>query len=329
MVKILKGRSQVAYKKTNADIDKRYLVISPCRDEAQYLQTTIDSMGLQTLLPACWVIVDDGSTDDTPNILAKAAEKYPFIKVVRREDRGKRAVGPGVIEAFNAGLESVTLDDYDFVCKLDCDLGIPTKYFQTLVEYMEEDPLLGNVSGKTYIETDDGRWVSERMGDENAIGPSKFYRVECFKDIGGFVSQVCWDGIDGHLCRMKGWIASSIDTEELRLKHYRPQGSSQESVWTGRMRWGTGKYFMGSSLTYVTAVSIYRMMERPFIIGGIGIFVGYCSAMLKRMPRYNNEDYFRYFRKYELRSLLSGKNTTLDKYNRDIRDRSVNNSSSS
>ncbi|MGV6814798.1 MAG: glycosyltransferase, partial [Phycisphaerales bacterium] len=290
--------------------NRRYLLITPCRNEEDFLQITIDSIAAQTVLPACWVIVDDGSTDRTPEILAKACEQYPFIKVVQRADRGERAVGPGVIQAFNDGLASVDLDDFDYLCKLDADLGIPEGYFENMMERMESDPLLGNISGKTYINPLGSKWVSERMGDENAIGPAKFYRKACFLDIGGFVPQASWDGIDGHSCRMKGWIASSVDEPEIQLKHYRPQGSSQRSIWTGRKRWGKGKYFMGSSLAYVIAVSIYRSKEYPIVVGGLGILMGYLGAVLARAPRYDDQDYLRFFRRYEFESLIHGKRRT-------------------
>lgn len=298
---------------------RRYAVITPCRNEAEYLQQTIDSMAAQSVLPAVWIIVDDGSTDETPAILERARNEHPFIRVVHRKDRGERAVGPGVIEAFYDGLATMNLDDYDYICKLDGDLLLPLRYFENLMERMEADSLLGNLSGKTYIRTKNNKLVSERMGDENAIGAMKFYRVACFKDIGGFVRQVCWDGIDGHMCRLKGWIASSIDEEELRVIHLRPQGSSQKSVWTGRMRWGRGKYFMGSSLAYIIAVSMYRAFERPFVLGGIGILIGYLSAFVRRQPRFEDREYRRFFRRYELKSLLIGKHRTLTVYDRRIR----------
>ena len=101
---------------------RRYLVITPCRDEGPYIGRTIESMAAQTVRPVTWVIVDDGSTDQTPQILAEAAARYDFIKVVRRENRGERKVGPGVIEAFYSGFGSVNTADYEFVCKMDADL---------------------------------------------------------------------------------------------------------------------------------------------------------------------------------------------------------------
>jgi cellulose synthase/poly-beta-1,6-N-acetylglucosamine synthase-like glycosyltransferase len=274
----------------------------------------------QTALPTLWLIVDDGSADETPQIVEDAAQKHPWIRLHRRVDRGERAVGGGVVQAFNEGLTQVNLDDYQYVCKLDADLGLPENYFESLIREMEADSLLGNFSGKTYIQTASGAWVSERMGDENAIGASKFYRVECFREIGGFVPEACWDGIDGHMCRMMGWKAMSLDRPELRLRHYRPQGSSQQSVWVGRKRWGRGKYFMGSSLTYVAVVSLYRMLERPFIIGGLGIMTGYLQARWSRHERFGNEAYLQHLRRCEMMSLLLGKHRTMRRYHQRIED---------
>lgn len=299
-------------------MSRKYLLITPCRDEAEFLQTTIDCVGRQTVPPARWVIVDDGSTDDTPRILEKAAAKYPFIQVIRREDRGQRSVGPGVIEAFYEGLEAVDLDDYDYVCKFDGDLALPDAYFQKVMERFERDPWLGTLSGKLYLRYGD-KLVHERCGDENSVGPAKFYRVQCFREIGGFVRQVSWDGIDGHKCRMTGWVAESVDSEELRIIHLRRMGSSQKSFWTGRLRWGRGKYFMGSTLYYVMAVSLYRMLERPFVLSGAGILWGYLKAMFSGDERHDDEGYLRFFRKYELKSLLLGKRRTTNRYHDRIR----------
>lgn len=225
-------------------MSRRYLLISPCRDEADYLQVTIDSVAAQTVLPTKWIIVDDGSSDDTPKILERAAKQYPYIQAVRRDDRGRRAVGPGVIDAFYHGLSHAHLGDYDYVCKFDADLKLGRRYFERSIEHFEADPWLGTISGKLELHFGE-KVVLERIGDEDSVGAVKFYRVACFEDIGGFVRGVCWDGIDGHMCRLKGWIARSVDEPELRINHLRQMGSSQTSIWHGRMRWGRGKYFNG------------------------------------------------------------------------------------
>ena len=109
-----------------------YLLISPCRDEAAYMRETLDSVVAQSLRPAKWVIVDDGSTDDTPRILAEYARRHDWIEIVTRSDRGRRSVGPGVIEAFYAGYRTIDPDDYDYLCKLDLDLRLPPRYFEIL-----------------------------------------------------------------------------------------------------------------------------------------------------------------------------------------------------
>ncbi|MEM7229765.1 MAG: glycosyltransferase family 2 protein [Planctomycetota bacterium] len=299
-------------------MSRRYALITPCRDEAAYLRTTIETVAAQTVLPARWIIVDDGSTDDTPEILRDAAERYSFITVITRQDRGGRSVGPGVIEAFYEGLDHLNLDDVDYVCKLDGDLEIPARYFERLMERFEADPWLGTCSGKLFLRYDD-QLVEERCGDENSVGPSKFYAVDCFREIGGFVRQVSWDGIDGHMCRLHGWIARSVDEPDLRLIHLRRMGSSQRSFWEGRKRWGRGKYFMGSRLYYVLAVSAYRMFERPWIVSGVGILKGYIEAMFRKEQRFDDPTYLRYFRAYERRSLFQGRRRNMVETHRQIR----------
>ena len=113
---------------------RRYVVISPCRNEADYLRTTLDSMVAQSEPPTLWVIVDDGSTDATPQILAEYAARHDWIQIVGKPDRGHRAVGPGVIEAFYYGFDTVTLATFDYLCKLDLDLDLPPRYFEILIQ---------------------------------------------------------------------------------------------------------------------------------------------------------------------------------------------------
>lgn len=293
-----------------------YVVISPCRDEAEYMRQTLDSMVAQSVRPAKWVIVDDGSTDKTPQILEEYASQHDWIEIVTRSNRGKRAVGPGVIDAFYAGLNTLNIDDFAYLCKLDLDLEIPPGYFERVMDQMEATPRLANFSGKPYLREKDGSLTSERLGDENAVGQIKLYRTSAFKEIGGFVRQVSWDGIDGHMCRMKSWIARSEDSPELRFVHLRQMGSSQHSIWVGRLRWGFGKYFMGSTLYYVAAVALYRMFEKPYIVGGWGILWGYLKAMLSGAPRFENKEFRRFLRRFELQSLLFGKRRTVDRYHR-------------
>jgi poly-beta-1,6-N-acetyl-D-glucosamine synthase len=286
----------------------RYLLISPCRDEAQYLRRTLDSVAAQSVQPALWVVVDDGSTDGTSAILEEYARRLPYLRVVRRTDRGRRKVGPGVIEAFDAGLETVRLEDFDYLCKLDMDLDLPVLYFELLMQRMESDPRVGTTSGKPwFVHPHSGLLESEICGDEMSVGMTKFYRVACFKEIGGFVRQVMWDGIDCHRARMLGWIAESVDLEPLRFVHLRPQGASQKSIWTGRLRAGFGQYFMGTSPLYYLAVALYRLPTHPALIGSVAMLWGYLRSSLKGLPRYDDLEFRRFLRSYQHACLRKGK----------------------
>ena len=285
----------------------RYVLISPCRNEAKFMRQTLDTVIAQSIRPAKWVIVDDGSSDETPQILKEYAAKHDWIQVVTRRDRGNRAVGPGVIEAFYAGYETINPDDYDFLCKLDLDLRLPLRYFEILMQRMEANQRIATCSGKAYIERNGGL-VNERHGDENSIGASKFYRVSRFKELGGFVHEVMWDGIDGHRCRMNGWIACSWDDDpELRFVHLRPMGSSQKSIYTGRMRHGYGQYFMGTGFVYMLASAVYRIPEKPYVLGGLAILWGWLRSALQRKPKYNDMEFRKFLRHYQWRTLLVGK----------------------
>jgi glycosyltransferase involved in cell wall biosynthesis len=293
-----------------------YLLISPCRDEAQYLRRTLDSVSGQSVPPALWVIVDDGSTDETPAILEEYGHRLPYLRVVRRTDRGQRQVGPGVIEAFYAGLEKVHLEDFDYLCKLDMDLVLPVRYFELLMQRMESDPRIGTTSGKPwFVHPQGGALVPELCGDEMSVGMTKFYRVACFNEIGGFVRQVMWDGIDCHRARMLGWMAESFDSEPVRFVHLRPQGASHRGIWTGRLRVGFGQYFMGTSPIYHLAVAIYRLLAYPVLVGSVAMLWGYLRSWLKGVPRYDDLEFRRFLRSYQHTCLRRGKRAATAKVN--------------
>lgn len=279
------------------------------------MRQTLDTVLGQSLRPALWVIVDDGSTDETPQILAEYAARHPWIRIVTRLNRGRRAVGPGVIEAFYAGYETIVPEDFDYICKLDLDLRLPLRYFEILMQRMEANPRIGTCSGKAYIEA--GRILkNENHGDETSLGMTKFYRVAAFKDIGGFVGEVMWDGIDCHRCRMKGWIACSWDEPELRFIHLRPMGSSQQSIYTGRMRHGFGQYFMGTGLVYLSASALSRIGEKPVVLGSLAMIWGWLRSALARKPRFDDPEFRRFLHRYQMRALLVGKRRAIEEIHR-------------
>lgn len=287
---------------------RRYCLITPCRDEAQYARRTLDSVTAQTLLPALWVIVDDGSSDATPAIVAEYAARFPWIRLIRRDNRGHRKVGAGVIEAFNVGYASIDPLDFDYVCKLDLDLDLPAGYFAGLIARMEAEPRLGTTSGKPwFVHPRSGALVPEVCGDEMSVGMTKFYRRTCFTEIGGFVEQVMWDGIDCHRARMLGWLAESRNDEALRFVHLRPQGASQKGIWTGRTRAGFGQYFMGTAPLYYLASAAFRALEHPALVGSAAMLWGYTRSALRGLPRYDDPEFRRFLRRYQYACLRRGK----------------------
>jgi poly-beta-1,6-N-acetyl-D-glucosamine synthase len=280
----------------------RIAIISPCRDEEATLERTIACMKAQTLPPARWVVVDDGSKDRTPEILARAEREIPWLRVARRADRGFRKVGGGVIDAFYDGLASVDVD-YDYVAKMDVDLEFSPRYLEHIMGHFDRDPSLAAASGKVFRPEGEG-YVEEFMIDEMVAGQFKLYRRQCFEQIGGFVREVMWDGIDFHKARMHGYRTASLPDEELRIIHLRLMGSSDKNVYRGRLRWGKGQWFMGTALPYIVASGALRMKEKPYVVGGLAIIAGYLMAGARRERRFDEPGFREELRRWQYDRLL-------------------------
>lgn len=293
-----------------------YCLISPARNEAEYIRQTLDSVLAQTVLPKRWILIDDGSTDDTAKILKEYSAKHGFLEVHTRTDRGRRALGGGVVEVFNSGMELLADDPVEFVCKLDVDLILPPRYFERLIEEMERDERLGSVSGKPYFPGADGELKSERIGDDVSAGMTKFYRRAFLEDIGGLVKGLIWDGIDCYRGRMLGWRSKSIEDPELRFIHLRPMGSSDQGILTGRRRLGEGYWFMGAAPLFVLAKAVYGMTHKPAWVGSLAMLQGYVTACLRGVPRYDDLEFRRYLRRYHRAMLTRGRQRALALFNR-------------
>lgn len=307
---------------------RKYCLVTPCRDEAAYARRTLNAITSQSEPPALWVIVDDGSRDATPTVLEEYAARFPYIRIVRRPDRGDRKLGGGVIDAFYSGYETIVPSEFEYVCKLDLDLDISPRYFALLMNRMEADPRIGTCSGKAYFPHaersnqpvqfplyDTSDLTSEALGDDNSAGMIKFYRTRCFQQIDGFVRELMWDGIDGHRCRQLGWIAVSWDHPELRFVHLRPMGTSHKNWWTGRVRHGFGQYFMGTTPMFMLGSAVFRMSRPPYVVGGLGMLYGYFRSMIQGQPRYGDEAFRKFLRRYQWSVLLRGKTKAITDLN--------------
>ncbi len=278
------------------------VIISPVRDESKLIRKTLDSVVNQTLQPVEWILVDDGSTDNTREIIKEFSIKYNFIKLVIHENRGFRKLGGGVIAAFKFGLSNINYKSYEFIAKLDGDMSFDSKYLEIMFQKFDEDSKLAAVSGKVF-RPENEKLISEWIGDEHVAGQFKIYRRAAFEEIGGFVEEVMWDGIDVHMSRMKNWNTQSFYHPEARLFHHRLMGSSDKNVLKGRLRWGRGIYFMGYHPLYALASGFFRMQEKPKIIGGVLIIFGFFKASIQKVPRYDNLEFRSYLQKWQINQL--------------------------
>lgn len=277
-------------------------VISPVRNEAKYIRHTLDAMLAQTVQPQEWLFVDDGSTDDTKLIIDSYAERHQWIHVLSLEDRGFRQLGAGVIAAFDFGRERLRSDNYKYIAKLDGDMSFAPKYLEVMLGKLEANPKLAAVSGKVYRQ-EKGGYVEEYIIDEMVAGQFKLYKREAFEEIGGFTQTILWDGIDMHRCRMRGYSTLSFHHSEARLIHHRLMGSSDRSVFKGRVRLGRGIWFMGYHPLYAIASGLFRTHERPYLIGGLIIIGSYFYAALRREPRFDDPAFVDELQRWQLRQL--------------------------
>jgi len=270
------------------------------RNEAKYLERTIQSVVKQMYRPQEWIIVDDGSSDDTLKIAEAAAAQYPWIKVMQRTDRGFREPGRGVVEAFNDGLAQLTNTQPDFLCKMDGDLEFAPDYFVTLLREFAVRPRLGMASGVTFMQRANGKLVQEKVAKDFVVGPIKLYRRACFEDIGGLEPHLGWDTIDVYRARMRGWETANYS--DLVVLHLRQMGTAKGIVW-GKMKTGMGEYYYGSHPLFVLARCSYRMSERPYGVIGFSIALGYVLALVRRERRIADVEFIKFLREEQLARL--------------------------
>jgi glycosyltransferase involved in cell wall biosynthesis len=249
-------------------------------------------------------VVDDGSTDGTARIVEEYAQHYPFIRLVQREDRGFRHLGAGVVAAFNFGRERLQHSDYRYIAKLDGDLSFGPRYVEIMLGEFERDPKLATVSGKVFRPEPHGL-VEEFILDDHTAGQFKLYRREALDQLGGFSQSIAWDAIDVHRCRMLGWSARSFHHPDAQLIHHRLMGSSDRSVYKGRVRLGKANWFMGYHPLYAIAAGVFRMGERPWIVGGLIMIAAYFHAALRGEPQYPDPAFRRYLQGAQLARLRS------------------------
>lgn len=291
------------FKKAIVSARHEYVVITPVRDESAFIEKTIKSMITQTVLPREWIIVDDGSTDGTPNIVKRNCHQYGWIKLIRNPAaRNRRDIGGGApAKAFNLGLKHLSTESYDFLVKLDADLSFEPNYFELLLKEFADDPKLGIAGGRIY-DFRNGMTRPSRSYALHVAGATKVYRRECFHDIGGLVESVGWDGIDEITARMKGWKTLTI--QNLRILHHRRTFSSEGNILVGFIRRGRIDYLLGFHPFFELLKCSHTMASaRPYILSGLFMAYGYVKAALKREQRPVTSEFIQYLRGTQMQRL--------------------------
>ncbi len=277
----------------------RYAVITPIRDEEKFIEATIASMEAQSVRPAEWVIVDDGSTDRTGEIIDRHAARLPWIRVVHRANRGFRKSGGGVVEAFYAGYNALQCPDWDFIVKLDGDLAFPTDYFEKCFVHFEREPKLGVGGGDIYHDLG-GAHKLEANPKFHVRGATKIYRRACWEAIGGLWQAPGWDTIDEVKANMLGWSSHSFS--ELHVVHHRLTGTA-EGLMRDRIKHGVACYVSGYHPLFVVASCLSRLTQKPYVAGSAAIGYGFLKGYWTRAPRVNDARLIKYVRSQQLRRL--------------------------
>ena len=280
----------------------KYIVISPVRNEAQYLPQTIRCMVAQSVCPTEWILVDDGSTDSTGTIIVAAAGQHPWIKVIHRKDRGFRQAGGGVIDAFYTGCQSISDLDWQFLVKFDGDLSFPADYFEQCLERFGADPKLG-IGGGTICNKANGCLEVESKIDPvfHVRGATKIYRRACWEQIDGLIRAPGWDTVDEVKANMLGWSTRTFP--ELKLVHHRPAGQAY-GRWSNLVKNGRANYVAGYHPLFMFLKCIRRLFEKPYLVEGCGLWLGFAGAYLKRVPRVTDQAVIKYLRRQQMNRLL-------------------------
>jgi glycosyltransferase involved in cell wall biosynthesis len=270
----------------------QYIIITPAKNEEEFIEQTLKSVFAQTARPMKWIIVDDGSTDNTAAVVAKYASKYDFVKLIQNQSTGEqRAGGSKVVRAFNVGYDTIRDEHFDFIVKLDADLTLPCNYFEEVIKCFEMNPRIGLCGGYCVLE-DKGRLIPESYSEDHVRGAFKAYRRECFDDIGGLQEIWSWDGIDESAIAFHGWHLKVLP---LAVVHHRPT-SKEYNLLKHSFKTGREMYKERIDLLSLFVISAVYFLRKPVILGSILFIVGYFVSWIRREDKVIDKDLGEYIR---------------------------------
>jgi len=279
----------------------KYLLITAARNEEEYLEITIQSVVNQTVRPVRWLIVSDGSTDRTDEIVARHAAQHDWIELFRMPERQTRDFG-GKARCFNTGYGKIKALPHDVIASLDADITVDPGFFKFFMEKLAQDPQLGIV-GAPFSE--DGQTYDYRYSSADHVsGACQIFRRECFEAGGGYVESK-GGGIDVIAvltARMNGWRTHTFT--EKTCEHHRPMGSANSRhKMAVNFKLGERQYRLGFHPLWQLFRSVYQMTRKPYVVAGAAIFAGYFWAMLRRVPRPISAELVAFQRRDQMRRL--------------------------
>lgn len=278
-----------------------YVLITPARNEEQFIEKTIRSVISQTVLPSKWVIVNDGSTDTTSQIVGRYLSSYPWMELVELPTHRDRSFAAKV-HAFNAGYERVNGQDYEVLGNLDADVSFDADYFEFLLRKFQDDVTLG-VAGSIFREEGYSSATDSFEGQNHVAGGCQLFRRDCFDQIGGYVANNAGgiDWIAVTTARMMGWKTRSF--RDKSFFHYRSLGTAERGLLASTFSYGEKDYYLGGHPIWETFRVAYRATKKPYVIGGIALLSGYLFAFVRRMERPVSKELMRFHRREQMRKL--------------------------
>jgi glycosyltransferase involved in cell wall biosynthesis len=279
----------------------RYVLITPARNEEKFIEETITSVIHQTVLPVKWVIVDDGSTDRTPEIVSRYVASHPWIELIRMPKRRERSFA-GKAHAFEAAYVRIKDLRYDLIGNLDADVSFERGYFAFLLSKFSEDATLG-VAGTIFKEKGYSSESDSFEGHRHVSGQCQLFRKRCWEDIGGYTPHRAGgiDWIAVTTARMKGWKTESF--REKWFFHHRHLGTAERGMVASLFSYGEKDYYLGGHPVWELFRVAYRITKKPYLIGGLALGLGYCSALLRRTPRPVSRELMTFHRKEQMLKL--------------------------
>jgi glycosyltransferase involved in cell wall biosynthesis len=279
-----------------------YVIVTPVRDEASFVEKTIQSVTCQTVLPNEWILVDDGSTDGTGEIIDNWKKRYSWIKVIHRRNRGFRVAGGGVVEAFYDGFAAISNPVWDFIVKLDGDLSFKEDYFEKCFEKFDEDPRLGIGGGLVCYEAPD-ELKEESVGDPpfHVRGATKIYRRSCWDLIAPIVSAAGWDTIDEVKANMLGWRTRSF--RDIKLIQHKPTGRA-DGIWRNWFKNGRANYITGYHPLFMIGKCVKRAFHKPPLIQSAMLWAGFFSGYFLGLTRVSDKAVIKFLRQQQIRRML-------------------------